>query len=84
MCIQKEKKASKKYYDTHKKYREDKIQDSVRKQKANPEKHADYQKDYYHSNSKYRRWKKDYAAEYRRKEKTKSKARKYRKALKEK
>ena len=79
----KQEKASKKYYDTHKKYREEKIAKSVAKQKANPKKHAEYQKDYYHSNSKYRRYKKEYAEEYRKREKTKSRARKDRKALKE-
>lgn len=79
----KQEKQSKKYYDTHKKYREEKIAKSVSNQKANPKKHAEYQKEYYHSNSKYREWKIKYAEEYRKREKIKSKARKDRKALKE-
>ena len=76
----KEKKKAKKYYETHKKYREEKIEDSVAKQKANPKEHAEYQRDYYHDNQKYRRYKIAYAREYRKKEKVKSKARKDRKA----
>ena len=76
----KEEEASKKYYRTHRKYREDKIKKSVAKQKANPKKHADYQKDYYHSNSKYRRYKIEYAEDYRKREKVKSLPRAKRKA----
>ncbi len=78
---QKEKKKSREYYKTHKKYREEKIEDSVKKQKANPKKHAAYQRKYYHSNSEYRDYKIDYARKYRKREKVKSKARKDRKAL---
>ena len=76
----KEKKQARQYYRTHKKYREEKIKDSTTEQKRNPKKHAEYQREYYHKNQSYRDWKIDYAREYRKKEKVKSKARKDRKA----
>ena len=79
----KEEKASKKHYDSDRKYREKKSRDNVARQKANPKKHADYQKDYYHDNEAYRKYKRKYAKEYRKREPIKSKARKDRKALKE-
>ena len=71
----KEKKASKKYYDSNKNYRDKKIQ----KQKQNKDKTADYQKDYYHSSTEYRKYKKAYAKQYRKLEPIKSRARKDRK-----
>lgn len=77
----KEKKKSREYYKTHKKYREEKIKDSSQKQKANPKKHAAYQREYYRENQEYRDYKIDYARSYRKREKVKSKARKDRKAL---
>jgi len=79
---QKEKKKSREYYKTHKKYREEKIKDSSQKQKANPKKHAAYQRDYYAENEDYRKYKRQYSKEYRKREPIKSKARKDRKALK--
>lgn len=80
----KEKNASKKYYQTHKKYREEKIAKQISKQKANKPKTNKEQRDYYAETPEYRKYKKKYAKEYRKKEPVKSKARKYRKALKEK
>ena len=78
----KEKKKSREYYRTHKKYREEKIKDSVDEQKRNPDEHAEYQKKYYHKNQEYRAYKIDYARKYRKREKVKSRARKDRKAYK--
>lgn len=80
----KQEKASKKYYDTHKKYRDKKIAKQVAKQKANKGKTNEYHRDYYAENSSYKAYKRRYAKEYRKREPVKSKARKYRKALKEK
>ena len=75
----KEKKASKKYYDSNKNYRDKKIQKQVQKQKQNKEKTADYQKEYYQSSAEYRKYKKTYAKQYRKLEPIKSKAKKDRK-----
>ena len=80
----KEKKASKKYYETHKKYRDEKIRKQVAKQKQNKRETNKYHRDYYAENGEYKAYKRKYAKEYRRKEPVKSKARKDRKALKEK
>ena len=80
----KEKKASKKYYDKNKKYREEKIRKQIAKQKNNKSKTNEYHREYYDENGEYRAYKRKYAREYRKKEPIKSKARKYRKALKEK
>ena len=74
-----EKNNRRKYDQTHKKYREEKIENGVKKQKANPKKHAEYQKDYYHENQDYRAYKIKYARDYRKREPIKSKARKDRK-----
>lgn len=79
----KEKKASKKYYDTHKKYREEKIDNQIKKQKSNKSKTNEYHREYYAENGEYRAYKRKYADEYRKKEPVKSRARKYRKAIKE-
>jgi len=76
----KEKKKAREYYKTHKKYREEKIKDSIDEQKKNPEEHAKYQRKYYHKNQDYRSYKIKYAKDYRKREKVKSKARKDRKA----
>ena len=72
-------KASKKYYDTHKSYRDKKIAKQVSKQKSNKKKHAKEQREYYEKNEKYRNYKKRYAKEYRKREPIKSKAVKDRK-----
>ena len=79
----KQKKASKKYYETHKKYRDAKIKKQISKQKNNKAETNKYHRDYYAENGEYRSYKRKYAKEYRKKEPVKSKARKYRKALKE-
>ncbi len=79
----KQEKASKKYYATHKKYREEKIQNQISKQKANKKKTNEYHREYYAENEDYRKYKRRYAKDYRRREPVKSKARKDRKALKE-
>ena len=57
----KQERASKKYYDTHKKYREKKIEKQKAKQKANPSKHSKYQREYYKDNEDYRKYKRRYA-----------------------
>ena len=73
-------KASKKYYDTNKKYRKKKIEKETAKHKANRPKYAKEQREYYQENEDYRKYKRAYAREYRKREKIKSKARKDRKA----
>ena len=76
-----EKSYNKKYYQKHKK----KIIASVQeKQKSNRKEYNKDKREYYADNPSYRSYKKRYAEEYRKKEPVKSKARKYRKALKEK
>ena len=80
----KEKKASKEYYETHKKYRDEKIKKQVAKQKANKPKTNKEKREYYKDSEDYRKYKRAYAKRYRKEEPVKSKARKYRKALKEK
>ena len=72
----KQKKASKKYYDSNKKYREDKIDKQIAKQKANKPKYAKKQREYYDENEDYRKYKRAYAKKYRKQEPIKSKARK--------
>lgn len=77
----KEKAYNKKYYKKHK----EEIIDSVqRKQKSNKKAYNKYKREYYADNGNYRKYKRRYAKEYRKQEPVKSKARKYRKALKEK
>lgn len=66
--------ASKKYYDTHKSYRDKKIAKQVAKQKANPKKHNKEQREYYKKDAEYREYKKKYAKKYRKEEPIKSKA----------
>ena len=73
-------KASKKYYDTNKKYRKKKIEKETEKHKANRPKYAKEQREYYKESEEYRAYKRKYAKEYRKKEPVKSKARKDRKA----
>ena len=79
----KQEKASRKYYATHKKYREEKIENQVAKQKRNKSKTNEYHRKYYSENEDYRRYKRAYAKDYRRREPVKSRARKDRKALRE-
>lgn len=76
--------ASKRYYDSNKKYREKKIAKQIAKQKANKPKTNKEHREYYAENEDYRKYKRNYAKEYRKREPIKSKARKDRKALKEK
>ena len=71
-----EKKTSRKYYATHKKYREDKIDKQIKKQKNNKSKTNEYHREYYAENGDYRAYKQKYAKAYRKKEPIKSKARK--------
>lgn len=77
------KSSQKSYYQKNKKYREELIRKETAKHKANRPKYAKEQREYYADNPDYRAYKKKYAKEYRKKEPLKSKARKYRKALKE-
>ena len=80
----KQEKASRKYYHSNEKYRKKKIADTQRKQKANKPKYNKEKREYYQENEDYRKYKRKYAKEYRKREPIKSKARKDRKALKEK
>jgi len=77
----KEKIYNKKYYEKHKKKI---IKDVQSKQKSNKKEYNKDKREYYADNPDYRRYKRKYAKDYRKKEPVKSKARKYRKALKEK
>ena len=78
----KQEKASKRYYDKNKKYREKKISRQIDKQKANKEETNKYHREYYANNEDYRKYKRKYAKEYRKREPIKSRARKDRKAYK--
>lgn len=79
----KEKKASRDYYRKNKKYREQKIEDVMKSQRANKEKYNASKRKYYADNETYRKYKRNYAKEYRKREPIKSRARKDRKAYKE-
>ena len=72
--------AQKSYYQKNKKYREALIRKETAKHKANRPKYAKEQREYYAENEDYKKYKRAYAREYRRREKIKSKARKDRKA----
>lgn len=61
-----ERKSSKKYYDNHPEYRENKIKKILIKQKANKKEIAENQKDYYNRCEKYRQYKIEYQRKYRR------------------
>lgn len=78
----KEKKVSREYYKKHKKYREEKIDKQIKKQKANKAETNKYHREYYKDNEDYRSYKRKYAKEYRKREPIKSKARRLRKAYK--
>lgn len=71
-----EKRASRKYYRTNKKYREEKIANETAKHKKNRKKYAEEQREYYANNADYRRYKRRYAREYRKRNPVKSRARK--------
>lgn len=76
--------ADKSYYQKHSKYRKKLIAEETAKHKANRPKYAKEQREYYRENEEYREYKKKYAKRYRKKEPIKSRARKDRKALREK
>lgn len=76
-----EKKYNKRYYEKHKQKIIDEVQE---KQKSNRPKYNKEKREYYADNEDYRKYKRKYAKEYRKREPIKSKARKDRKALKEK
>ena len=80
----KQEKASRKYYATHKKYREEKIDNQIAKQKKNKSKTNEYHRKYYSENEDYRRYKRAYAREYRKRNPIKSLPRAKRKGIKEK
>lgn len=69
---------SRRYYKTHKKYREEKIEQAMNNQKANREEYNKSKREYYAKNEAYKKYKRAYAARYRKEEPEKSKARKYR------
>lgn len=75
---QKEKQYNRKYYKKNKKEIIDNVQD---RQKQNRKKYNKEKRDYYAENEQYRKYKREYAKEYRKREPIKSKARKNRKAL---
>lgn len=77
-----EKKAARKYYKTHKKYREKKIAEVQAKQKSNKEEYNKKKREYYASNPDYREYKRKYAASYRKAEPVKSKAKRLRGKIK--
>lgn len=76
----KEKRASKKYYDSNKKYREKKIKQQIAKQKENKPATNKYHREYYAENEDYRKYKRRYSKLYHKREPIKSRARKDRKA----
>ena len=76
-----EKKYNKQYYEKHKKKI---IKDVQSKQKSNKKEYNKDKREYYAKNEDYRKYKRAYAKKYRKEEPIKSKARKDRKALKEK
>ena len=75
--------STKSYYQRNKKYREKLIAQETAKHKANRPKYAKEQREYYADSEAYRKYKKKYAKEYRKREPIKSRARKDRKAYKE-
>lgn len=79
----KQEKASKRYYATHKKYREKKIDNQISKQKRNKKETNEYHRKYYAENEDYRKYKRRYSREYKKREPIKSLPRARRKGLKE-
>jgi len=77
----KEKSYNKKYYEKHKK---EIISEVQAKQKSNKKEYNKDKREYYAENADYRKYKRAYAKKYRKLEPVKSKAKKDRKALKEK
>lgn len=75
--------STKSYYQRNKKYREKLIAQETAKHKANRPKYAKEQREYYADSESYRKYKRKYAKEYRKREPVKSRARKDRKAYKE-
>ncbi len=76
-----EKKYNKRYYEKHKKKI---IKEVQAKQKSNRPEYNKDKREYYRDNEDYRKYKRKYAKEYRKREPIKSRARKDRKALREK
>lgn len=74
----KEKSYNKKYYRKHKEEIIDNVQE---RQKSNRKKYNKEKREYYADNEQYRKYKRQYAKQYRKREPIKSKARKDRKAL---
>lgn len=77
------KSSQKSYYQKNKKYREKLIAKETAKHKANRPKYAKEQREYYAENEDYKKYKRKYAKDYRKRNPIKSRARKDRKALKE-
>lgn len=74
---------AKSYYQKNAKYRKKLIEKETAKHKANRPKYAKEQREYYKDSEEYRKYKRKYAKEYRKREPIKSRARKDRKAYKE-
>lgn len=76
MATKSEREYNKKYYQKHKK---EMIKAASKRQSEDKKGHAAYQREYYADNPSYRTYKKKYAANYRKTNPIKSKAKKYRK-----
>lgn len=74
--------SSKDYYHKNKKYRDELIAKGTAEHKAHRSEYARKQREYYASNESYRKYKRNYAAAYRKAEPTKSKAKKLRGKIK--
>lgn len=74
--------SSKDYYHKNKKYREELIAKGTAEHKAHRSEYAKKQREYYASSESYRKYKRNYAAAYRKAEPTKSKAKKLRGKIK--
>ena len=61
---EKEKQRAKRYYETHPKARQRKIDKQIAKQKANPKKYAKIQRERYREDKEYRDQKIEYAKRY--------------------
>lgn len=76
--------SQKSYYQKNKKYREELIRKETAKHKANRPKYAKEQREYYEDSEDYRKYKKRYSKEYRKREPIKSLPKDKRKAYKKK
>lgn len=66
-ATKKEKDYSKKYYATHKSYREEKIEQRKKYAKSHRERENEYAREYYHSHENYKKKKQEWARNYKKK-----------------